>query len=146
MASIDHRGRAAWTGIAVIATAMSGCGRPVSWTEVSGTVTLDNRPLAGMTVVFFPSGEGDDSRLISQGTTDSSGRYTLAGPDGQTGAVIGTHRVVVRPPKTPRSSQPPPPLPGPPIPAKYGLPKLSPLVVEVQAGGTQTVDLPLTSD
>jgi hypothetical protein len=116
----------------------------VSWTEVSGTVTLDSRPLAGVTVVFFPQGEADDSRLISQGTTDSSGRYTLERPDGQAGAVVGSNRVVVRPPKTPRSSKTPAP-PGPPIPAKYGSPKLSPLVVEVQAGGPQTIDLPLTS-
>ena len=137
----------AWAGL-VIAAAIGGCEPKVTWAEVSGTVTLDSKPLAGVTVAFFPQTKGVDPRLVGRGTTDSAGRYTLSGPDEEAGTVIGTNRVVVLPPKTPRSSggsasgmtgwgrQ---------IPVKYRSPQLSPLVVTVQAGGPQTIDLALTS-
>jgi hypothetical protein len=115
---------------------------------VSGTVTLDGKPLPGVTVAFFPQAEGVEPSLVGRATTDGSGRYTLTGADGLAGAVVGTNRVVVLPPKTRRSSDDPAPPPLPPdrqIPARYSVAKSSPLVVEVQAGGPQTINLPLTS-
>ena len=146
-ASIDYRWAAAWAGAAMITTALSGCGPKAVFAEVSGTVTLDNKPLAGVTVAFFPQAEGVDSHLVCRATTDSGGRYTLVEPDGLAGAVVGTNRVVVLPPKTPRTSaEPAPSLPlGRVIPARYRSPSLSPLIVEVATGGSQTIDLHLTS-
>jgi 1-acyl-sn-glycerol-3-phosphate acyltransferase len=139
MAGISRR----WAGALLAAAVISGCGGKLEYTEVNGTVTLDNEPLAGVSVAFFP--EGQRSPLVARGTTDSAGRYTLTGPDGRPIAVVGTNRVVVLPPKAPRSAGDPMPPPGPPVPARYTVPKLTPLVVEVQAGGPQTINLSLVS-
>jgi hypothetical protein len=145
-ASTDGRWPAAWAGTVLVTAALCGCGPKASTAEVSGTVTLDNRPLAGVTVAFFPQAEGVDPHLVSRGTTDSEGRYTLVEPGGLTRAVVGTNRVIVLPPKTPRSpASPTPSPPGRLVPARYGSPRLSPLLVEVQAGGPQTIHLPLSS-
>jgi prepilin-type N-terminal cleavage/methylation domain-containing protein len=146
MASINGRHATAWTGLALIAAAMSGCGRKLELAEVSGTVTLNNKPLAGVSVAFYPQGEGIDPHHIARGTTDASGRYTLPGPDGKAMVAVGTNRVVVLPPITPRSpGEPIPPL-GPPIPTRYSSARLTPFVFEVKAGGPQTIDLALTTD
>jgi hypothetical protein len=145
MASISGRAAAVLAAALLVAACVSGCGRKVEYAEVSGTVTLDNQPLAGVSVAFFPQGEGLDPRLVARGTTDGSGRYTLAGSQGQPIVVVGTNRVVVLPPKTPRSPNDPVPPPGPPVPARYTSPRLTPLVIEVQAGGPQVINLPLTS-
>jgi hypothetical protein len=144
-ASFDLRWAVARAVLAFIAAAVGGCEQKVAGTEVSGKVTLDSRPLAGVTVAFFPQTKRVDPSLVGRGTTDSSGRYTLSGPDGLEGAVIGRNRVVILPPKTPRSSGDPVAVPPGRIPMKYSSPQLTPLEVVVQAGGPQTVDLALTS-
>ncbi|HEY2412610.1 MAG TPA: carboxypeptidase regulatory-like domain-containing protein [Pirellulaceae bacterium] len=55
---------------------LPGCGKSgyaeLGLVDVSGAVTLDNKPLAGAKVAF----EGDDKRSAI-GTTDSSGKYAL---------------------------------------------------------------------
>jgi hypothetical protein len=55
---------------------LPGCGKSgyseLGLVDVTGTVTLDNKPLAGAKIAF----EGDDKRS-AMGTTDSSGHYTL---------------------------------------------------------------------
>jgi hypothetical protein len=61
----------------VLAMLSLGCSQHDGYTElglvdVSGTVTLDNKPLAGAKIAF----EGDDKRS-AMGTTDSAGHYTL---------------------------------------------------------------------
>jgi hypothetical protein len=138
----------AWASIVLAAAAVGGCEPTVTRSEVSGRVTLDSKPLAGVTVAFFPQTKGVNPRLVGRGTTDSAGRYSLSDPEGITGAVVGTNRVVVLPPKSPRSSGEPAsgtPSPGRQIPVRYCSPRLSPLVVTVQAGGVQTIDVALTS-
>jgi hypothetical protein len=145
--SFDRWRVAAWAGLIIVA-ALGGCEPKVTRAEVNGTVTLDSKPLAGVTVAFFPQMKGIDPRLVGRGTTDSAGRYTLSGPDEEAGTVVGTNRVAVVPPKTPRASRESAsraPAPGRQIPARYCSPQLSPLVVTVQAGGPQTIDLALTS-
>jgi hypothetical protein len=127
------------------AIAAGGCEPKVSSTEVRGTVTLDGRPLAGVTVAFFAQTKGVDPSLVGRGTTDRTGRYTLSGPDGLAGAVVGTNRVVVLPPKTPRSSGDQATVPPRRFPMKYSSPQLTPLEVVVKEGGPQTIDLALSS-
>ncbi len=58
--------------------------------EVTGTVTLDEKPLANVLVTFTPEGGG----RASTGTTDEAGKYTL-GFGAEPGALIGTHKVSV---------------------------------------------------
>ena len=57
--------------------------------EVTGTVTLDNRPLADASVEFQPEEGGSPS----YGTTDENGRYELVYGVGKPGAMIGKHVV-----------------------------------------------------
>ena len=77
---------------------VAGCGgSEFQVSPVSGTVTFDDEPLAGVEVVFAPM-ENDDSINVgpaSRGTTDADGRYTLVTLKGQNGAVVTKHRVSV---------------------------------------------------
>lgn len=58
---------------------------------VSGTVTVDGNPTAGITVHFSPV----DGGRMSTGLTDSSGQYKLDYTADAKGAVIGKHKVTL---------------------------------------------------
>ena len=63
----------------------------------SGTITMDEKPLAGAIVYFYPTEEGLGSDVPS-GFTDEAGKYELkirAGEDTKTGAVSGQYKVVI---------------------------------------------------
>jgi len=91
----------AWGFSAMIASAAlmtSGCGSKSSKlpdpVPVSGTVTLDGKPLANAVVYFRP--EGDTKGNGATGTTDSNGKYELVtriGDTTKTGAIPGNYRV-----------------------------------------------------
>lgn len=72
-----------------------GCGGKYKMAPVSGTITLDDKPLADATVSFTPQAVGSDSPA-STGKTDQSGKYSLSlVADETNGAVVGTHQVVI---------------------------------------------------
>jgi hypothetical protein len=79
----------------LIATA--GCGGSPSMVPVSGTITLNGKPLKGAQVTFTPVPEpgSPEIGLSSHGETDDSGKFTLSTIDGQTGAVAGKHKVIL---------------------------------------------------
>ena len=84
---------AVWAASAVL---FAGCGRPVETdysglglVDVSGTVTLDGKPLRGATVLF----EAED-QTYSYGRTDDSGRFELMFNSEQSGVIPG--RKIVR--------------------------------------------------
>lgn len=54
-----------------------GCssGEPLQLAAVSGTVTLNQKPVAGMAVTFTPL---DESGLLATGLTDAQGRYVAS--------------------------------------------------------------------
>lgn len=84
-----------------------GCGKSSEFplAPVSGTVTQNGNPLAGVNVMFMPeSGKG----APSGGLTDASGKFSLQYNNGQSGAVLGQHRVVISVP----GEEPPPPTGG----------------------------------
>ncbi len=58
---------------------------------VSGTVTVDGKPTAGIMVHFSPDGGG----RTSTGVTDSSGHYELNYTADAEGAVVGKHKVTL---------------------------------------------------
>lgn len=75
-------------------TLAAGCGtgdRPRIGT-VTGTVTLDGKPLGGAFVAFRPKAGGQ----VSKGTTDESGRYRLTFLRDLMGAAVGSHTVSIR--------------------------------------------------
>lgn len=76
---------------AVVLGLVAGCSRPARppLGEVTGTVTLDGRPLADAVVAFTPDGPG----RTSLGTTDAAGRYRLNYLRDIAGANPGRHVV-----------------------------------------------------
>ena len=67
-----------------------GSGEPLpELTEVTGTVTLDGKPLPGVSVAFRPESKGGTSR----GTTDADGKFELRYSAEAVGAVAGKHVV-----------------------------------------------------
>lgn len=70
-----------------------GCGG-VSTTKVTGTVTLDGKPLPDATVTFFPVEGG--TGVTAAGITDASGNYSIKTiGENQDGAVAGSYLVGV---------------------------------------------------
>jgi hypothetical protein len=133
---------------AALLLALAGCSGPKwDYAEVEGKVTLGQQPLAGVNVTFYPDSEGAEQLPYATGKTDASGRYALTSVSGKAGALVGKNRVVVNWPlrerRDDRDRGPPPPPPGPPIPLPYTVASQTPLLVEVKAGGRQTIDLPL---
>ena len=76
---------------ALLLATLAGCSRhnrpPLG--EVTGTVTLDGRPLAAAAVHFTPDGPG----RTSLGSTDSAGGYRLRYLRDIEGANLGRHTV-----------------------------------------------------
>jgi hypothetical protein len=101
----------------IVGLAAGGCGPnragvpPLA--PVTGTVTLDGRPLPGVGVVFT-AGSGQSSF----GKTDAEGRYELRFVRGLKGAVIGPSRVWFD--GKSGLERPPGPNFKDPIPSKYG--------------------------
>ncbi len=79
----------------LLALGLSGCGglgdRP-ELGQVSGTVTLDGQPLAGVVVVFSP-----DQGRPSRGKTNQDGQFELSYLHKTPGAKVGRHRVEIAP-------------------------------------------------
>lgn len=134
-----------WLVVALAACGCSGGGSPV--TTVAGTVTLDNKPLAGADVLFWPK---DDLALgAGMGTTGPDGRFAVV-PDPRHGVPMKPGRYVavvsktVGPPGATAEDVAAPAGGGPEarslIPEMYGSKESSPLVVEVKAGDN---DFPL---
>jgi len=116
---------------------------------VSGRVTLDGKPLAGVHVGFQPIAKAGNLNPGggSYAVTDSSGQFTLLLVEGeQPGAIVGQHRVEI----TAKSEAPPAnidfakrPPPKVFVPAKYS--QGSELRFEVPSGGTTAANFELKS-
>jgi hypothetical protein len=99
-------------------------------------VTLNGKPLPGAVVEFYPVVAAGQAALpFSRGQTDAGGRFQLTCDNQQAGAVVGKHRVVVRPAPTERDPDAPPRRSlASAIPAPYTVASQTPLQVEVAAG------------
>src|SRR5262249_34258094 len=72
-----------------LAVAAAGCGGGPALAPVTGTVTMNGKPLANVQVEFWPQ----DGAPRSTGATDAAGRYTLTTDGaGKPGAVGGRHK------------------------------------------------------
>lgn len=86
-----------WLLVGLLVGATVGCGGRKSnhppLVPVSGTVTMDDKPLSGAIVTFVPSGStrGDGAN----GFTDASGKYELVYRGNDKGVPTGEYRVVV---------------------------------------------------
>jgi hypothetical protein len=127
-----------------------GCGGP-SFVPVSGKVTLDDKPLAGATVGFYPlSVKPGTPAPNSSGRTNDKGEYTLTAATSKTkGAAVGKHRVSITLEPDLTGSD----LPANKLPKGGRPPKLSPtyqgesseLTCDVPSGGKTDADFALKS-
>jgi hypothetical protein len=115
-----------------VAFSWQGCGGPGDMPEigeVSGTVTLDGKPLPGALIKFKP-----DVGRVAAAVTDPEGNYFLKYKDGVDGTKLGPNTVSF---EYELGSS------GPPIPRKWG--DRSEEKVDVKAGAND-FDFALTSD
>ncbi len=114
-------------------TLLSGCGGSDDQPElgeVSGTVTLDGKPVVGINVVFKP-----DIGRAAAGNSDADGNYTLQYLAGYEGSKLGPNTVSFDwPPGSPNAVS---------IPTKYN--GVDAFTFDVKPG-SNTVDLPMISD
>ena len=74
------------------------CGCGATQTQpVSGIVTMDEKPLAGVNVIFAPAEGG---RRNSVGKTDKAGAYSLVYTVRDNGAITGKYKVLISKRKT----------------------------------------------
>jgi len=89
--------------VAVVCGLVAGCGRgggSFSVVPVSGTITKEGKPAAGVHVAFSPSAEGKKGGEAGPGSTavtDAAGKFTLQTTEAKPrkGAVAGKHRVTL---------------------------------------------------
>jgi hypothetical protein len=73
---------------------LTGCGR--EFAEVTGTVTLDGKPLDHVEVQFLPDPDKGNAGPTACAYTDDQGRYQLrCDRANRDGTVVGPHRVCV---------------------------------------------------
>jgi len=132
-----------WLLALVAACLLAGCGkgdRP-ELGYVSGKVTMDDKPMADVWVMFNPQGGG----RTSIGRTNQDGEYELMYLEGAPGANFGTHKVVIvtfnEDEAEEMRSETGEPIKEP-IPAKYNT--QTTLTAEVKEGD-QEINFPLTS-
>ena len=116
----------------------SGCGAPEhpDVGQVTGTITLDGKPLSDAAVMFQPS-----NGRASTGTTDAKGNYTLMYLDGVMGAMLGVHKVSIRTEIPGEDGQPP--VVKEKLPKRYH--EFTELTADIKAG-SNTHDFALTTD
>jgi hypothetical protein len=123
--------------------ALAGCsGSKYPTAPVSGTVRMNGKPLPSAAITFQPMGGG----MASVGVTGPDGRYSLEFLTGeQDGAVVATHRVIIRTHKKANiedtSSDISVPSERDPIPRRYN--DATELTFEVPSAGTEEADFDL---
>jgi hypothetical protein len=141
--------------LVLVCAGCDGGAAPRLNSSVEGQVTLDGIPLAGVLIQFFP--EGNLGIPGSNSITDDKGFFKLTCDNGDPGAAVCKHKVVVLPGRNDdrggsRYAPQAPPAnvatttkkKNPPIPVSYTLATKSPLNIEVTEG-KHSYDLSLKS-
>jgi hypothetical protein len=90
---MNRRGKLAVSALVTVLIFVTGCSnssRPPTY-PVTGTVTLQGKPVAGAAITFVPTGDGEAASAI----TDSDGKYALTTWESGDGARPGEYRVKV---------------------------------------------------
>lgn len=135
--------RACWLGLLFV----TGCGSSDSF-PIEGTVKLDGKPLAGVTVQFIAQDPGGRD---ANGTADAEGVFRLSTTRPGDGVLPGKYKVVIQPARASarpaasmadaqKSGGAPKPT-APPFPARYSRPDQTALVQDVPAPGPVVFDL-----
>jgi len=77
--------------------ALLGCGKSVGpeFAPVTGRVTLNGSAPTGCEIVFIPDSTKGHTGPSSVGRIDPEGSFSLTGPGGRKGAVLGHHRAYI---------------------------------------------------
>jgi hypothetical protein len=141
-----------------LAVGIVGCGHqqksPVPLFPVHGTVTLDSKPMAGVTVEFIPT--GDTRGQGGTGQTELDGTYNLTTPFGESGIAAGEYQVVIQAVEVPEgfgTENPAPPTSPtggsasktPPLPPIYSDRARTTLTATVTPDGNAPLDFALKS-
>lgn len=90
-----HRERARVVLSIVAMLSIVGCTQPAELAHVEGEIVRDGQPCDQILVTFVPTPNQTNSQLKSSAVTDAAGRFRLRTEDGQAGAIVGRHRVVL---------------------------------------------------
>jgi hypothetical protein len=140
-------------GLLLVAAGCSGSGGTLN-NQVEGTVKLDGVPLANAVIQFVPDVEGLVQAPQSNGTTDTSGHFTLTCENKRPGAILGKHNVIVivgRGDDNRTNDMDPPPKSAtdnsktPKVPQFYSVVAKTPLQIEVTADKHTGYDLELST-
>jgi hypothetical protein len=71
---------------------LAGCGKSDSIVPVHGVLTFKGQPVTNAWIDFMPEGG-----RMSSGQTDDQGRFKLTYDAKRPGAIIGKHKVILRP-------------------------------------------------
>lgn len=115
---------------------------------VTGTVTLNDKPLANALVRFIP--QGDTQGLGGTARTDANGKYTLDNPRGGKEINPGVYKVVISKSLRPDGSEPDPNKPPIESDARETLPanysnEVSTTLTATVGADKKSHDFPLTS-
>jgi hypothetical protein len=83
-----------FTGIGLLAMIATGCSGKYTPVKVEGVVTLDGKPVEGVTIHFLAAKEGKEGRQAFA-TSDKSGAFRLNTLGREDGALPGDYKVVV---------------------------------------------------
>ena len=120
-----------------------GCGN-AKFAPVSGTITMDGKPLPHVAVSFQPVDEGKlNSGPGSFAQTDDEGKFSLKAVGGGNGAVVGKHRVEIRPVVEGTADNDRPSKPKVNIPVEYNM--KSSLTYEVKPGNNTDANFDIKS-
>jgi hypothetical protein len=90
------RGRLVVLGLGL--ALLTSCESKAKFAPVSGRVTLDGKPLSGAYVYFQPIAPEGTAYAAASGSsskTNENGEYKLKGPNGENGAWVGRHKVMI---------------------------------------------------
>ena len=90
--------RPRWSCLVIIITVFAvGCEKAPEFGQVTGTVTMNGKPLDRVRVLFMPDPVAENTGAHSECITGEDGKYDLVySKDAEIhGAIVGWHRVVV---------------------------------------------------
>lgn len=132
--------------LALIIALAGGCnGSEHTLVPVTGRVTQNDKPVVNASITFQPMALSSDNLNPGPGSfgrTDADGRYSLRTFDlsDQVGAVVGKHRVTVRPNKQANLSDAAGETKSPEIPAAF---TDGSLIIEVPDAGLENANIDL---
>src|SRR5262245_46419465 len=73
-----------------------GCSPTPPMAQVEGVIKINGAPASNLRIQFAPSEDREGVKPVSSSAvSDAQGRYKLKCENGQSGAVLGNHKVVV---------------------------------------------------